>query len=147
MSMLDKAESLAETVIHGGNHDAASKNMSSEAFSSSKDQLTFPKPGNACIRDPHGFIDCGPIVGYPRPDSPVQGPSIDDPIVNPPGNIEATPKDFIEIPDVPKFPSAGPGQPSLEFFHYDPETEKLIHDKPPPQFPKLKLMDNTKWKN
>jgi hypothetical protein len=73
MSSLDKVERPKDT--QQAAQEAAGWNLSREAFS--KEQLSqIPTPGGACIRDPQGYIDCGPIVGYPRPEAaPVEAPA------------------------------------------------------------------------
>jgi hypothetical protein len=127
MSSLDKVAHQADAVKPTNESEAARANMSHEAFSSAKDQIILSKPGSACIRDPQGYIECGPIVGYPRPDAnPAENPST-------PGTGEL--KKFFEVPASPDFPK-------LPKFHYDPQTEKLLRGPDPSiRFPQGEMMD------
>lgn len=60
-------------------------------------------PGSACIRDPQGYIECGPIVGYPRPEA-TPNPSA-------PIGIPKFPEGVGPSPEFPKFPMPSSGQP------------------------------------
>jgi hypothetical protein len=102
--------------------------MSREA--NSKDQLSkISGPGSACIRNNQGYIECGPIVGYPPPQSnPVENPFVpampDQPV------MPKTPSPFIESPDGSKeFPMIGKpplGVPEFRKLNPDWPSEKKI---------------------
>jgi hypothetical protein len=130
MSNLDKVSTIAEA--KSTERGTAAANMSAEAFVSAKDQSLLSKPGTACIRDPQGYIECGPIVGYPRPEA--------NPAENPPGKGTGELKKFFEHPGEPKpfkFPQ----------FHYDPQTEKFVPGPDPSiRFPEGPVMDKAPLK-
>lgn len=51
--------------------------------------VAIMKPADACILDREGFIACGPIVGYPRPEKPGIGAFIlpENPLEPPTGKF------------------------------------------------------------
>jgi hypothetical protein len=118
MSSFDKIEKRADN-FNQGDHEAASANMSREA--NSKDQLSqISGPGSACIRDNQGYIECGPIVGYPPPQSN-------------PAESTAEPRSFT-VPGIPgkelfpKFDPEGPAEKQIPFTKIDPNLRKHLEE-------------------
>lgn len=72
----------------------------------------LPLQSSACIKDPQGYIDCGPIVGNPRPDDPSVPSSPDTP---PRALPDIPPKGFpaFPFPNKPLFPGDGPADPPI----------------------------------
>lgn len=74
--------------------------------------VAITKPADACILDREGFIACGPIVGYPRPEHP--GPVKPTEPLNPP--IDKLPPIYEKPmwPDKPIDPPTGKCPPNYE---------------------------------
>jgi hypothetical protein len=63
--------SKAESFISNQPAEASvGQKLSNEVSNLQKENSMAPKPGSACVQDSSGYIDCGPIVGYPHPDTP-----------------------------------------------------------------------------
>ena len=119
-----------EAAVSNSPEDAqkmATKNFSDEVNTARGDSAS-PKPydqsptdNTTCIMDGQGFIDCGPIVGYSRPETPKALPDV--PIV----------------PDAPASPNA-PADPWHRIGGMPPEgggvPEKPIDSPPKIEWPK-----------
>lgn len=100
--MSDKLTNASEKEAMRSNQPAEGSvglKMLNEASKIAKENIIAPKSGSACIQDSSGYIDCGPIVGYPRPDnSGVAQPEIPlsplpltpnpEPLAGPPGGLK-----------------------------------------------------------
>jgi hypothetical protein len=62
-----KAESFTSNQPAEG---TVAEKLSKEVSNTQKEIRLASKPASACVRDTSGYIDCGPIVGYPHPDTP-----------------------------------------------------------------------------
>ncbi|HEY9758668.1 MAG TPA: hypothetical protein V6C97_26110 [Oculatellaceae cyanobacterium] len=77
-------ENQAKQIDHAGEQlkpNDANKAMSSAlADAWGKEGIKQLEPKQACVRDDEGFMVCGPIVGYPKPEeskTPSENPSIE----------------------------------------------------------------------
>ncbi len=101
----------AHEAVHGGADiagsaaRAAGDKMRSEGISNSSPGYVWKKPAEtqACVKDPDGYIVCGPIVGTPRPNDP--RPEL-PPIPKPSKPLPELPpsKPMPELPPSDKFP-------------------------------------------
>ncbi len=68
---LSRNASKAESSISNQPAEASvGQKLSNEVTNFQKESSLASKPGSACVQDSSGYIDCGPIVGYPHPDTP-----------------------------------------------------------------------------
>ncbi|MFA7337673.1 MAG: hypothetical protein WC028_12870 [Candidatus Obscuribacterales bacterium] len=79
----------SDNVTKGGQlSESIHRELTTEDFK--KHLINKVKP-DVCIRDQDGFIACGPIVGYERPEPPIFKPRFDNPI-----DIEKFPRNLID---------------------------------------------------